>query len=427
MPMKKDVSLSDLISKSNIEHDYDPNAMSVEKAKTWIANFLSPLEQQETIHIKNALHRIVAESVIANINVPNHDNSAMDGYAINVDSLKGSEPFTLQITGKVFAGNQLEGNTNEAVRIMTGATIPSGLNAVIPQEHAEAHQDVITFKTKPSINQNIRHLGEDIKSGQIVFQSGRKIESCDLGLLASLGIDSIKVYRKIKVAFFSTGDEIISLGNPLLPGQVYDSNRYSLIGLLKRLDVEAIDLGVVPDNKKIIEDTLKKASDMADVIITTGGVSVGEADYIKEVLKKIGEILFWKISMKPGRPLAYGKIGDCHYFGLPGNPVSTMVTFYQFVRETILTLSGQTPIPKIPLIKAKLLFPIKKIPGRTEFQRGIYEQDNEGTFKVSPLKDQGSGILRSMSEANCFIVLYEDMAHLDKDMWVDIQLFTSLF
>ena len=427
MPMKKDVSLSDLISKSNIEHDYDPNAMSVEKAKTWIANFLSPLEQQETIHIKNALHRIVAESVIANINVPNHDNSAMDGYAINVDSLKGSEPFTLQITGKVFAGNQLEGNTNEAVRIMTGATIPSGLNAVIPQEHAEAHQDVITFKIKPSINQNIRHLGEDIKSGQIVFQSGRKIESCDLGLLASLGIDSIKVYRKIKVAFFSTGDEIISLGNPLLPGQVYDSNRYSLIGLLKRLDVEAIDLGVVPDNKKIIEDTLKKASDMADVIITTGGVSVGEADYIKEVLKKIGEILFWKISMKPGRPLAYGKIGDCHYFGLPGNPVSTMVTFYQFVREAILTLSGQTPIPKIPLIKAKLLFPIKKIPGRTEFQRGIYEQDNEGTFKVSPLKDQGSGILRSMSEANCFIVLHEDMDHLEKDMWVDIQLLDILF
>ena len=427
MSMKKDVSLSDLISKSNIEHDYDPNAMSVEKAKTWIANFLSPLEQQETLNIKDALHRIVAESVIANINVPNHDNSAMDGYAINIDSLKGDGPFTLQITGKVFAGNQLEGNANAAVRIMTGATIPSGLNAVIPQEHAEAHKDVITFKTKPSINQNIRRLGEDIKSGQIVFQSGRKIASCDLGLLASLGIDSIKVYRKIKVAFFSTGDEIISLGNPLLPGQVYDSNRYSLIGLLKRLDVEAIDLGVVADNKKIIQDTLKKASDMADVIITTGGVSVGEADYMKEILKKIGEILFWKISMKPGRPLAYGKIGHCHYFGLPGNPVSTMVTFYQFVREAILTLSGQTPIPKIPLIKAKLLLPIKKIPGRTEFQRGIYEQDDEGIFKVSPLKDQGSGILRSMSEANCFIVLHEDMAHLEKDMWVDIQLFTSLF
>jgi len=212
-----------------------------------------------------------------------------------------------------------------------------------------------------------------------------------------------------------------------LPGQVYDSNRYSLIGLLKCLDVEAIDLGVVPDNKKIIEDTLKKASDMADVIITTGGVSVGEADYMKEILKKIGEILFWKISMKPGRPLAYGKIGHCHYFGLPGNPVSTMVTFYQFVREAILSLSGQRPIPKIPLIKAKLLLPIKKIPGRTEFQRGIYEQDDEGIFKVSPLKDQGSGILRSMSEANCFIVLREDMAHLEKDMWVDIQLFTSLF
>ena len=196
---------------------------------------------------------------------------------------------------------------------------------------------------------------------------------------------------------------------------------------MKRLDAEIFDLGVIPDNKKMIEDVLRKASDNADVVITTGGVSVGEADYMKEILKSIGEILFWKISIKPGRPLAYGKIGSTHYFGLPGNPVSTMVTFYQFVREAIVTLSGQTPIPKIPLIKAKLLSPIKKIPGRTEFQRGIYEQDDEGIFKVNPLKDQGSGILRSMSEANCFIVLHEDASNLDKDMWVDIQLFDSLF
>jgi molybdopterin molybdotransferase len=310
---------------------------------------------------------------------------------------------------------------------MTGANIPSGLNAVIPQEHVETYEDIISFKTKPNINQNIRRIGEDIQTGQTVFNSGRKLKPCDLGLLASLGIDSIKVYRKIKIAFFSTGDEIISLGNPLSPGQVYDSNRYSLIGLLRSLDVEAIDLGVIPDDKKIIEETLKNASSLADVIITTGGVSVGEADYMKEILKKIGEILFWKISMKPGRPLAYGKIGHCHYFGLPGNPVSTMVTFYQFVREAILTLSGQTPIHATPLIKAKLLSPIKKIPGRTEFQRGIYEQDKEGSLKVSPLKDQGSGVLRSMSEANCFIVLHEDIAYLEKDMWVDIQLFDSLF
>jgi molybdopterin molybdotransferase len=310
---------------------------------------------------------------------------------------------------------------------MTGASIPSGLNAVIAQEHVEIKEDVITFTLKPLANQNIRLIGEDIKNGQTILERGRQIEPCDLGLLASLGIDSIKVYRKIKVAFFSTGDEIISIGNPLSHGQVYDSNRYSLIGLLKCLGVEAIDLGVIPDNKKNIEDTLKKASDGADVIITTGGVSVGEKDYMKEILKKIGEILFWKISMKPGRPLAYGKIGRSHYFGLPGNPVSTMVTFYQFVREAIFTLSGQTPIPRIPLIKAKLLSSIKKIPGRTEFQRGIYEQDHEGVFKVRSLKDQGSGILRSMSEANCFIVLHEHMAHLEKDTWVDIQLFDSLF
>jgi len=425
--MKKDISLSDLISDSSITDGYDPNAMSVAKAKAWIANFLKPIDQKETIHIKDALNRVVAEPIIATMNVPNHDNSAMDGYAMNIDLLPDHGPFKLKVTGKLFAGNPLEGNAEGALRIMTGATIPYGLNAVIPQEHVELNEGVITFQTKPQANKNIRRAGEDIKTGQTILKNGRSIEPCDLGLLASLGIDSIKVYRKIKVAFFSTGDEIISLGNPLLPGQVYDSNRYSLIGLLKRLGVEAFDLGVIPDDKKIIEDTLKKASDIADIVITTGGVSVGEADYMKDILKKIGEILFWKISMKPGKPLAYGKIGQCHYFGLPGNPVSTMVTFYQFVREAVLTLSGQTPIPKIPIIKAKLLGPLKKIPGRTEFQRGTYEQDDQGTFKVSPLKDQGSGILRSMSEANCFILLHEDTAHLEKDMWVDIQLFDNLF
>ena len=425
--MKKDIHLSDLISDSSMVDDYDPNAMSVEKAKAWIANFLNPIDQKETIHIKDALNRIVAEPIIATMNVPNHDNSAMDGYAINIDLLNDHGPFKLKVTGKLFAGNVLDGNIEGAVRIMTGATIPSGLNAVIPQEHVELYEGVITFKTKPLTNQNIRRTGEDIKRGQTVFQNGRPLEPCDLGLLASLGIDSIKVYRKIKVAFFSTGDEIISLGKSLLPGQVYDSNRYSLIGLLKRLDVDMLDFGVIPDDKKAIEVTLLKASNIADIVVTTGGVSVGEADFMKDILKKIGEILFWKISMKPGKPLAYGKIGQCHYFGLPGNPVSTMVTFYQFVREAILTLSGQTPIPKIPLIKAKLLGPIKKIPGRTEFQRGVFEQDGQGTFKVNPLKDQGSGILRSMSEANCFILLHEDLAHLEKDMWVDIQLFDSLF
>ena len=425
--MKKDIHLSDLISDSSMVDDYDPNAMSVEKAKAWIANFLNPIDQKETIRIKDALNRIVAEPIIATMNVPNHDNSAMDGYAINIDLLNDHGPFKLKVTGKLLAGNALDGNIEGAVRIMTGATIPSGLNAVIPQEHVELYEGVITFKTKPLSNQNIRRTGEDIKRGQTVFQNGRPLEPCDLGLLASLGIDSIKVYRKIKVAFFSTGDEIISLGKSLLPGQVYDSNRYSLIGLLKRLDVDMLDFGVIPDDKKAIEVTLLKASNIADIVVTTGGVSVGEADFMKDILKKIGEILFWKISMKPGKPLAYGKIGQCHYFGLPGNPVSTMVTFYQFVREAILTLSGQTPIPKIPLIKAKLLGPIKKIPGRTEFQRGVFEQDDQGTFKVNPLKDQGSGILRSMSEANCFILLHEDLAHLEKDMWVDIQLFDSLF
>ena len=425
--MKKDLSLSGLVSDATIVNDYDPNAMSVEKAKTWITHFLHNIDQKESIHIKDALHRVLAKPVVATMNVPNHDNSAMDGYAINTEQLDKEGPFSLQVTGKLFAGNKLEGTSKEAVRIMTGASIPKDMNAVIPQEYVEVNGDMITFQQKPLIMQNIRALGEDIKVGQTILQKGRRIEPCDLGLLASLGVVTIEVYRKVKVAFFSTGDEIISLGNPLLPGQVYDSNRYSLIGLLKRMNVEIFDLGVIPDDKKIIEDTLKKASEFADVIITTGGVSVGEADYMKEILKKIGEILFWKISMKPGRPLAYGKIVDCHYFGLPGNPVSTMVTFYQFVREALLSLSGQSPIHPIPMIKAQLLTPIKKMPGRTEFQRGFYIQGHQGEFKVSAIKDQGSGILRSMTEANCFIVLHESTGALEKNHWVDIQLFDSLF
>ena len=425
--MKKDLSLSALVSDATMVNDYDPNAMSVEKAKAWITHFLQSIDKKESIHIKDALHRVLANSIIATMNVPNHDNSAMDGYAINTEQLDEQGPFSLRVTGKLFAGNELEGTTKEAVRIMTGASIPSDMNAVIPQEYVEVNGDTITFQKKPPVMQNIRAAGEDIKIGQTILQKGRLIEPCDLGLLASLGIRSVEVYQKVKVAFFSTGDEIISLGTPLLPGQVYDSNRYSLIGLLKRMDLETFDLGVIPDNKKIIEDTLKKASEFADVIITTGGVSVGEADYMKDILKKIGEILFWKISMKPGRPLAYGKIGGCHYFGLPGNPVSTMVTFYQFVREALLTLSGQSPINPVPMIKAKLLTPIKKMPGRTEFQRGFFVQDHQGEFKVSAVKDQGSGILRSMTEANCFIVLPESMGSLEKEHWVDIQLFVSLF
>jgi len=425
--MKKDLSFSTLVSDAAMVNDYDPNAMSVEKAKTWINHFLHNIDQKESVHIKDALHRVLAKSVIATMNVPNHDNSAMDGYAINTEQLDEQGPFSLRVTGKLFAGNKLEGTTKEAVRIMTGASISKDMNAVIPQEYVEVNGDNITFQQKPPAMQNIRTVGEDIKIGQTILQKGRRIETCDLGLLASLGIGSIEVYRKVKVAFFSTGDEIISLGTPLLPGQVYDSNRYSLIGLLQRMDLETFDLGVIVDDKKIIEDTLKKASVFADVIITTGGVSVGEADYMKEILKKIGEILFWKISMKPGRPLAYGKIGGCHYFGLPGNPVSTMVTFYQFVREALLTLSGESPIHPIPMIKAKLLTSIKKIPGRTEFQRGFFVQNPQGEFNVSAIKDQGSGILRSMTEANCFMVLPESMGSLEKDYWVDIQLFDSLF
>ena len=424
--MKKDLSLSALASNAPIINDYDPNAMSVEKAKTWINHFLHNIDQKESIHIKDALHRVLANPVIATMNVPNHDNSAMDGYAINTEQLDEQGPFSLRVTGKLFAGNKLEGTTKEAVRIMTGASMPSDMNAVIPQEHVEVNEDKITFQTKPPAMQNIRRVGEDIMMGQTILQKGRRIEPCDLGLLASLGVGSIEVYRRVKVAFFSTGDEIISLGTPLLSGQVYDSNRYSLIGLLKHMDLETFDLGVIPDDKKIIEDTLKKASEFADVIITTGGVSVGEADYMKQLLQKLGQVLFWKIAMKPGRPLAFGKIGNAHYFGLPGNPVAVMVTFYQFVRQAMLVLMGQPNPAPTPMLNVICTTPIRKLKGRTEFQRGILFTSEDGNWKVKTTGNQSSGVLSSMSQANCFIVLNDDVGNVEAGAKVKVQLFDGV-
>jgi molybdopterin molybdotransferase len=247
------------------------------------------------------------------------------------------------------------------------------------------------------------------------------MQPADLGLLASLGIAEVNVYRKLKVAFFSTGDELVAIGKPLATGQVYDSNRYTLYGMLSRLGVEVIDLGAIADDPVQLENTLLNAATQADVIITSGGVSVGEADYMKELLSKHGQVMFWKIAMKPGRPLAYGKVGNAHYFGLPGNPVAVMVTFYQFVREALLTLMGQPTINPLPMFEVECTAPIKKLTGRTEFQRGILYTDESGVWKVKPTGAQGSAILSSMSLANCFIVLDETVGNLDAGAMVQVQ------
>ena len=260
----------------------------------------------------------------------------------------------------------------------------------------------------------------------MALQRGWRVNPAELGLIASLGINEVSVYRKLRVAFFSTGDELRAIGQQLGAGEIYDSNRYTLYGMLTRLNCDIIDMGVIVDQPDAVEAAFATAAGIADVVITSGGVSVGEADYIKVVLEKLGEVLFWKIAMKPGRPLAYGKLGSAHFFGLPGNPVSVMVTYYQFVREALLTLSGQTRLPPLPTFKATLRTPIKKAPGRTEFQRGVFVQDADGACSVTVTGDQGSGILSSMSQANCFIILGPETGNAPAGGLVEVQMFEGL-
>jgi len=274
--------------------------------------------------------------------------------------------------------------------------------------------------------QNRRFAGEDLRRGSVVFRKGQPVHPAELGMLASLGIVEVSVYRRLRVAFFSTGDELRGLGEPLGAGEIHDSNRYTLYGMLRRLGCEIVDMGVVPDEPERLEHAFRTAATAADVVITSGGVSVGEADYVKALLGKLGEVRFWKIAMKPGRPLAYGRIGDAHFFGLPGNPVAVMVTFYEFVRDALLVLQGRAGLPPAPTFKATLAAPIRKLPGRTEFQRGVLSPDGAGTWQVRTTGDQGSGILSSMSRANCFIVLPAATGNVDAGALVDVQLLEGL-
>ncbi|HNV88480.1 MAG TPA: molybdopterin molybdotransferase MoeA [Methylotenera sp.] len=401
--MKNKTTLSEIIANPSCMDDYDPNAMSVAQARLFIKQFLSPVREAETLPIRESLGRVLAEDIVSPSNVPNHNNSAMDGFAFKFSAnLK-----TLKIIGTAFAGQPFMGNLNagECVKIMTGAVIPAGADTVVMQERIAIKSDRITLLEETKQGANVRLAGEDLRIGQTVLTKGHLMKPADLGLVASLGIAEIPVYRKLKVAFFSTGDELVGVENPLQEGQIYDSNRYTLYGMLTRLGAQISDLGNVPDDPAQLEATLLQAAQNNDVVITSGGVSVGEADYMKALLAKHGQVLFWKMNMKPGRPLAYGKIASAHYFGLPGNPVATMVTFYQFVREALLMLQGASPKP-LPMLMVECTEPIKKATGRTEYQRGVL-YDDAGVWKVKPTGNQGSGILSSMSAANCFIVLDE--------------------
>src|SRR3954468_8232830 len=374
------------ITQASCADDYDPNSMPVAKARTFIHQFLQPVSTVVRVPIRATLGRVLAEDILSPVNVPSHRNSAMDGWAMRGADLKADGETMLQEMGASFAGKPFDGKVaaGQCVRIMTGGVVPEGADTVVMQERAKASGKSVAFAPGQKTGQNVREAGEDLKAGATALKRGRIVRPAELGLIASLGVGEVPVRRPLRVAFFSTGDELKSIGTALGEGEIYDSNRYTIYGMLERLGCEVLDMGVVRDEPALLERAFDEAARVADVVITSGGVSVGEADFVKAMLDKLGEVVFWKIAMKPGRPLAYGKIGGAHFFGLPGNPVSVMVTFYQFVRDALLVLAGVDPIEAVPTFPAVCPSRLKKAPGRTEFQRGILTRAADGTLNVRP-------------------------------------------
>jgi len=410
--------------------DYDPDALPVAKANEVIRSFVHPVSGVEKLRVRAALGRVLAKEVVSPINVPSHDNSAMDGYAVRNDDLGAGEPVTLTEIGTAYAGREFTGEVRrgECVRVMTGAVMPKNTDTVIMQEAVNVEGKRVTIPAGQERGQNRRLAGEDLQKGKAALRAGRMLRPADIGLIASLGIGEVSVRRKLKVAFFSTGDELVSVGKKLKAGNVYDSNRYTLWGMLTRLGCESTDLGVVRDDPKELEAAFRKAAAVADAVVTSGGVSVGEADLTRQMMAKLGEVVFWKIAMRPGRPMAFGRIRargrSAYLFGLPGNPVAVMVTFYHFVRGALLTMMGRTDAD-LPLLRAKSETAMRKKPGRTEYQRGILELKN-GEWGVRLTGAQGSGILRSMSEANCFVVLGHDQGAINAGDYVEVMVMDGL-
>ena len=384
-----------------------------------IRDSISSIKTSEYVDLKSAYGRILSKNIKSKINVPNYKNSAMDGYAVNVSNFNEKNK-TYDCIGESFAGNPFlrPVKKNQAIKVMTGGMVPSGCNAVVMKELITQKGRIITTKSKIIKDQNIRFPGEDIKKNEIVLKAGKEIDEIDIGILASLGIDRVSVKKRPIIGFVSTGDELVSIKKPIKISQVYDSNRYLLHGLLKKYPVEIKDYGVVKDKIKSIEKKFLEASLNCDVLITTGGVSVGDADYVKEVLEKLGKVNFWKIAVKPGRPLAYGKIKKCIFFGLPGNPVSVVVTFNLFVNAALNKLMGKGQDHTLSL-EAELLTSVKKRKGRKEYKRGVLiSKKNKLYVRKSGL--QGSNILSSVKDANCYIELGENMREVPKGAKVKV-------
>ena len=422
-------------------------SLHVDEARKAISGLVNELLQEsrklnkannfELITLDQAINRILADDLLSPIDVPAADNSAMDGFAFHGDCLGNSETIvTLKIVGTAYAGKPYEGavGSGECLKIMTGALMPKDCDTVIPQEFTEsANESVIGFKQNQLKRGDNRRLrGEDLQSGKAAIKAGRLLRPSDLGLAASLGIASLTVNRKLKVAILSSGDELRPLGQALDAGSIYDSNRYSLTGLLNRLNLEIVDCGIVRDDPASLKTAFVDAASKADVLISSGGVSVGEADFTKQIMQELGDVGFWKIAMRPGRPMAFGMLKPVEgssrktlFFGLPGNPVAVMVTFYQFVRSALLQLNGASQTEQ-PMTQAIAEAPIRKKPGRTEFQRAIVGRGPDGKPTVKLTGSQGAGILRSMSEANCFVILSHDQGNVAAGEWVDVALFDGL-
>jgi len=413
-------------------HGYDADDLPVDVARAFIARMLPRVQAVEHLSLRASLGRVLAQDIPSTIDVPPQDNAAMDGYALRGSELRTGEATVLTVAATELAG-QVVGHAigaGQCVRIMTGAVMPPGLDTVVPQEFVRVDGDRITVPAGAvKTGANRRLAGEDLARGSIALHAGRALRPADLGLVASLGRGELPVWRRPRVAFFSTGNELRSIGETLDEGCVYDSNRYTLWGMLQRLGVEVLDLGIVRDEPAALEATLRHAVENADVVITSGGVSVGEADHTRAVMARLGEVLFWRIAMRPGRPMAVGRIAsqgrEAVLFGLPGNPVAVMVGFYTFVRDALLAMSGAAVEP-LPMLQARCTTAIRKRPGRTEYQRGIVSRGADGHWQVAITGSQGSGVLRSMSEANGLVVLGHALGDVAAGSVVEVLPFDGL-
>ncbi len=400
--------------------------LSFEQALNNILLATSTLLPKEIISLVNANTRILAESVYSPINVPPFDNAAMDGYGIRFDDWLKNQSFI--VAGCALAGQPYKQplSTQQSIRIMTGAAIPEGVDTIIMQEYVDLIDNRIVINQPIKKGQHIRLAGEDIQQGKQVLAEGCQLGITQLPILASLGIDKVTVYRRLKVAIFSTGDELVSVGSALGNGQLYDTNRFTIKLMLEKLGCQVIDLGIVPDNEEVIRQTLQRADQQADVIISSGGVSVGDADYTKKILSEQGQVYFWKIAMKPGKPFAFGKLERAWFCGLPGNPVSAAVTFYQLVQPFLMKLSGNSQWQRPKQFKAKAITPLKKVPGRTDFQRGKLSINQHGEWQVSSTGQQGSHIFSAFNLSDCFIVLERERGSVDINEWVTVEPFNAL-